>query len=120
MRTFIRSQRGITLIGFIIALVVTAFFFLIGAKLFPAYNEYHAVVKAMDAVKTEAGGPNRTLDTVWRSLDRKFNISYVSTPTKACLTLDRRKGEVTCTYDYTTKFVYNIDFVVHFTHTIKL
>ena len=41
------SQRGITLIGFIIVLALASFFFLIGAKLFPMYTEFMAVKAAL-------------------------------------------------------------------------
>ena len=36
------SQRGITLIGFLIVLALAGFFFLIGAKLLPMYREFMA------------------------------------------------------------------------------
>ena len=35
-----RTQRGITLLGFIIVLAVVGFFAYVGMKLFPMYSEY--------------------------------------------------------------------------------
>jgi Tfp pilus assembly protein PilE len=117
----IRGQRGITLMGFLIVLAVAGFFMLIGAKLFPAYSEFNSLKKTMDAMSTETGAANFTIDQVWYSLERRFNISYVETPKRNCLKIERKNGNtVTCAYEYRTAFVYNIDFVVNFSHTVKL
>jgi Tfp pilus assembly protein PilE len=116
-----RKQRGITLMGFLIVLSVAGFFMLMAAKLFPAYSEFHSLKKAMDAMSVEPGAANFTIERVWNSLERRFNISYIETPTRSCLKLERKNGNsVTCSYEYRKAFVYNIDFVVSFSHTVKL
>jgi Tfp pilus assembly protein PilE len=117
----VRDQRGITLMGFLIVLAVAGFFMLMGAKLFPAYSEFHSLKKTMDAMSTEPGAANFTVEQVWRSLERRFNISYVETPTRTCLKIERKNGNtVTCAYEYRKDFVYNIDFIVNFSYTVKL
>jgi hypothetical protein len=113
-------QRGITLMGFIIVAAVLGFFMLMGAKLLPAYTEFNAVKTAMDGQGLILGGANRPVDMHWQDLLRKFDISYVETPQRPALTLDRRKSELTIAYEYRTPFVYNIFFAVAFTHTVKL
>jgi Tfp pilus assembly protein PilE len=116
-----RKQRGITLMGFLIVLSIAGFFMLMAAKLFPAYSEFNSVKKGMDAMSIESGAANFTVDQVWNSMDKKFYISYVQTPTRSCLKIDRKSGNTaTCAYEYRTPFVYNIDFVVNFSHTVKL
>lgn len=117
----VKAQRGITLMGFLVVLAVAGFFFLIGAKLFPAYSEFNSVKSVMDDMARESGAANFTISQAWASMERRFNISYVETPKRTCLTLDRKAGaNLTCTYEYRTAFVYNIDFVVKFSHTVKL
>jgi Domain of unknown function (DUF4845) len=113
-------QRGITLMGFIIVAAVLGFFMLMAAKLFPAYTEFNAVKTAMEGQGLILGGANRPVDMHWQDLLRKFDISYVETPQRPALTLDRRKSELTIAYEYRTPFVYNIFFAVAFTHTVKL
>ncbi len=44
------TQTGITLIGFAVMLCVVGFFVYAGMKLFPAYSEYYAVVKSVQAI----------------------------------------------------------------------
>ena len=117
----VTAQRGITLMGFLVVLVVVSFFFIIGAKLFPAYSEFNSVKTIMNEMALEPNSANFTITQAWGSMERRFNISYVETPTRACLTLDRKAGaNLTCTYEYRTGFIYNIDFVVKFSHTVKL
>ncbi len=117
----VKAQCGITLMGFLVVLSVVSFFFIIGAKLFPAYSEFNSVKTVMNDVALEPGAANFTLTQAWNSMERRFNISYVETPTRTCLTLDRKAGaNLTCTYEYRTGFIYNIDFVVKFSHTVKL
>jgi hypothetical protein len=117
----VKSQRGITLMGFMVVLVVLSFFFLVGAKLFPAYSEFNSVKSAMNEMARESGAANFTVTNAWASMERRFNISYVETPKRTCLTLDRKAGaNLTCAYEYRTGFFYNIDFVVKFSHTVKL
>ncbi len=117
----VTAQRGITLMGFLVVLVVVSFFFIIGAKLFPAYSEFNSVKTIMNEMALEPNAANFTITQAWGSMERRFNISYVETPTRACLTLDRKAGaNLTCTYEYRTGFIYNIDFVVKFSHTVKM
>jgi Tfp pilus assembly protein PilE len=116
-----RDQRGITLMGFLIVLAIAGFFMLMIAKLFPAYSEFNSVKKGMDAMSVEPGAANFTVQKAWQSMDKKFYISYVATPTQACLKIDRKNGNTaTCAYEYRTPFVYNIDFVMKFSHTVKM
>ena len=116
-----KAQRGITIMGFLVVLVVVSFFFIIGAKLFPAYSEFNSVKSIMNEMAAEPNAANFTITQAWGSMDRRFNISYVETPTRACLTLDRKAGAtLTCTYEYRTGFIYNIDFVVKFSHSVKM
>ena len=116
-----KAQRGITIMGFLVVLVVVSFFFIIGAKLFPAYSEFNSVKSIMNEMAAEPNAANFTITQAWGSMERRFNISYVETPTRACLTLDRKAGAtLTCTYEYRTGFIYNIDFVVKFSHSVKM
>ena len=117
----VKAQRGITLLGFLVGMAVAGFFFIIGAKLFPAYSEFNSVKTTMNEMAREPGAANYAISNAWGSMERRFNISYVETPKRACLTLDRKAGaNLTCAYEYRTGFIYNIDFVVKFSHTVKL
>lgn len=118
-----RKQQGITLIGFIIVLVVAGFFAYMGMILGPAYSEYYGVVKAMNFVAAESKPNDSDFETIRRSLDKQFNVGYVESVTgkDAKLIRDKTVGN-TLSMDYEVRkgFIYNIDFVVKFSHTVPL
>ena len=117
-----RKQRGITLIGFIIVLVVAGFFAYMGMILGPAYSEYYGVVKAMNFVAGESTPNASDFETLRRSLDKQFNVGYVETVTgkNAKLIRDKAGNVLSMEYERREKFLYNIDFVVKFSYQVPL
>jgi len=123
MESGVRKQRGITLIGFIIVLVVAGFFAYMGMVLGPAYSEYYSVVKAMNSVAADATPNSTDIETIRRALDRQFNVGYVDSVVgkDAKLIRDKTTGNmINMTYEVRKPFIYNIDFVVKFAHTAQL
>ena len=116
------KQRGITLIGFVMVLIVVGIFAYMGMVLGPAYSEYYGVVKALKFVASEAS-PNQTdFEPLRAGLDRQFNIGYVESVQgkDAKLIRDKTGNLLTMKYEVRKGFVYNIDFVVKFEHTEPL
>ena len=123
MESGVRKQRGITLIGFIIVLVVAGFFAYMGMVLGPAYSEYYSVVKAMNSVAADATPNSTDMESIRRALDRQFNVGYVDSVVgkDAKLIRDKTTGNmINMTYEVRKPFIYNIDFVVKFAHTAPL
>jgi hypothetical protein len=117
------KQTGITLIGFLIVLVVVAFFGYMAMKLVPAYSEYMGVVKAMNQESTD-GVDGKTLDAIRRDLMYKFSMQYVGddtiAPSDITVTHDNGGNQLKVSYDKQTPFIYNIDFLVHFEKSVPL
>lgn len=116
------KQAGITLIGFLVVLVIVAFFGYMAMKLVPAYTEYMGVSKAMTQVSTE-GVEGKTLDEIRRNLLFKMDFQYVDDATiePQDITIDRSNGnQLHVAYDKQIPFVYNIDFLVHFEKSVPL
>jgi Tfp pilus assembly major pilin PilA len=123
MKVDASKQRGITLIGFIIVLVVAGFFAYMGMILGPAYSEYYSVVKAINTVAADATPNTTDMTQIRRALDRQFNVGYVDSVTgsDAKLIRDKTTGNmVSMVYEVRKPFIYNIDFVVKFAHTAPL
>jgi hypothetical protein len=114
--------RGITLIGFLIVLAVAGFFAFMAMKLIPIYQEYMSVVKAMDALKSEAGIGTRSPPQIRDLLSRRFDISYVDSvkPENIKLTRDGEGYAMQIKYEVRKPFMYNIDIVVKFDRTVEL
>jgi hypothetical protein len=115
------SQRGITLIGFMIVLVLAGFAFLIGAKLFPMYTEFMAVKAAMVQVQNTPGSARLSPEQVWKILDRTFYTSYVESVQRTDMQLVRQNGYfLRIAYEVRKPLVYNLDVVGKFEHTVEL
>lgn len=111
------KQRGITLIGFIMLLAVIGVFLFVGFKLFPVYSEYYSAVTDLNAVCRESDAPNASLQEMRSKLDRRFNISYVSSiDTKKDIKIIK-EGDMkllNINYEVRRPLIYNLDFVAKF------
>lgn len=70
------SQRGITLLGFIVVLAVVGIFAYVGMKLFPMYSEYYSVRAAMKGLADEPGIANTDPRKIQDLFFRRLYISY--------------------------------------------
>lgn len=118
------KQSGVTLIGFLVILLVVGFFGFMAMKLVPAYTEYGGVVKAMNGIAGE-GGSDKSLDGIRRDLMYKFSMQYVDDNTIAPtdITITRNSGgasTLNVSYDKDIPFMYNIDFLLHFSKSVPL
>ena len=119
-----RKAKGITLIGFAILLCVAGFFAYAAMRLIPAYTEYFGVVKSMDQESKEPGVAQKSLDQLRRDLQFKFSTQYVdeqNVPISAISSV-RDKGGVVLrvAYERRIPFMYNVDLLVSFDHSVKL
>jgi Tfp pilus assembly major pilin PilA len=123
MKSSARTQRGITLVGFIIVLVIAGFFGYMGMILGPAYSEYYSVVKAMNTVAADSTPGDADMTKIRKALDRQFNVDYVDSVdgSKAKLVRDKSAGNmIVMEYTVEKHFLYNIFFHVKFAHTATL
>ena len=67
-----RSQRGITLVGFVVILALVGVLAYLGMKVFPIYQQFFSVRSAMKGVASEPGvgemDPAKIKDLVFRRL----------------------------------------------------
>jgi Tfp pilus assembly major pilin PilA len=116
------KQKGITLFGFLIVLVVVGFFGYMAMKLVPAYTEFMGVTKAMNQLASE--GPARSTDEVRRNLMNKLDFQYVGsdtiTPQDISIKRSGNSATMDVSYDKRIPFMYNIDFLVHFEKSVQL
>jgi len=118
------KQRGITLIGFAILLVVLGFFAYAGMKLVPVYSEYMGVVKSMNLLKAEQGIGEKSIEEIRHMLNVKFDTQYVDDAAIPPQNIQLRKqGGATSLrifYDRRIDFIYNVDLLVSFDKTVDL
>ena len=118
------KQRGITLIGFAILLIVLGFFAYAAMKLVPVYSEYMGVVKSMNLLKAEPGIGDKPIEEIRGMLNVKFDTQYVDDTAIPPQNIQLRKqGGATSLrifYDRRLSFIYNVDLLVSFDKTVDL
>jgi hypothetical protein len=117
-----KDQRGMTLVGFIIGLVVACIFIFMGMILVPAYTEFQGVKKAMDSVAAAANPNESNPEVIAKALDKQFLVGYVETINGHDVKLVREKRGNLLSVDYEVRkgFIYNIDFAVKFKYQAPL
>ncbi len=120
-----KRQSGITLVGFVIVLIIAAFFIYTGMKLVPAYMDFLNVSKALNTVATQATSSDMTVDAVRRQLDLQelsqyFSDSDIAAENVQVVTNPNGGSSLRLAYDKKIPWIYNIDFLVHFEKTVPL
>jgi len=116
------KQRGMTLIGFVIGLIVVCFFAYMGMVLGPAYSEYMSVRTAMDFVAANTTPTTTDKNLVSRMLDKQFNVGYVESVEGKQVELirDKKANVIVMDYEVRKAFAYNIDFILTFKYQVPL
>lgn len=71
-----RTQRGMTLLSFVIVLAVVGFAAYLVMKLFPMYQEYYSVRQAMKGLQQESGIANQDPGKIKDLFFRRLYINY--------------------------------------------
>ena len=116
------KQRGITLLGFILVLIVLAIFAVIAMNLFPVYNEAFSVKTSMESVARQPGASNQNITQLQRSLQKFLDINSVSNvdAKQAQLVRDKGGNQLSMVYEVRKPLVYNLDFVAKFDFAVPL
>ena len=117
-----RTQRGITLIGFVIVLGLVGFFAYIAMKLVPMYSEFYAVKQALKGLQQEPGIANRDPAKIQDLFFRRLYISYAENVKPANVEIERIESgwEMHVVYEVRKPLVGNLDVVGKFDVTERL
>ena len=111
-----RTQRGMTLIGFIITLAVVGVFVYMGMKTIPMYSEFYAVKQALNGLAQEPGvtayDPAKIKDLFFRRL----YISYADNIKAEHVKVVRKDAGYLMTVEYEVRkpLIANLDVVGKF------
>ena len=117
-----RTQRGMTLVGFIIVLAVVGVFAYIAMKLVPMYSEYYAVKQALKGLQQEPGIANRDPAKIQDLFFRRLYISYAENVKPGNVKIERIDGGWDMSVDYEVRkpMMGNLDVVGKFATSTKL
>lgn len=111
-----RTQRGMTLIGFIIVLGVVGLFAYMGMKLIPMYTEFYGVKKAMASLANEPGITQMNAPAIKDLFYRRMYINYAQNVKTSDVTLTRKEAGWMMVVDYEVRrpLIANLDVVGKF------
>ncbi|MEO5566078.1 MAG: DUF4845 domain-containing protein [Luteimonas sp.] len=117
-----RTQRGLTLVSFVIVLGVIGLFAYIGMKLVPMYSEYYAVKQALKGLQQEPGIANREPAKIQDLFFRRLYVSYSENVKPTDVTLERVDGGWLMSVDYEVRkpLIGNLDVVGKFSTSESL
>lgn len=77
MRQFAKRQQGMTMIGWVIVLLLIAFFTTIALKVLPIYMENYQIKSILKSFENEAGLSQMSKQDIIKKLGAKFYTSYI-------------------------------------------
>ena len=118
-----RKQRGLTLIGFGMVLVLVVFFSYAAMRLVPLYLEYQALISAMNTLKADPRGRKMTSRQIKTKLIDSLWVNYATDniQRKHMRMTNKKDGrQVRVAYEVRKDFVGNIDLILSFERTVLL
>ena len=111
-----RTQRGMTLIGFIITLAVVGVFVYMGMKTIPMYSEFYAVKQALNGLATEPGVTGYDPAKIKDLFFRRLYISYADNIKAEHVKVIRKDAGYLMTVEYEVRkpLIANLDVVGKF------
>lgn len=115
------SQKGLTLLGFIIVVVVVGMFALVGMRLFPIYSEYYNVVGAMENLKNQPEIATKSPSQIKELFFRRLYVNYVESVERKNVLVSRTGGlHIRVKYEVRRPMVGNLDVVASFDKKVPL
>lgn len=111
-----QNQKGMSFIGVIFSLIIFAFIFMFGLRLFPLYYDYYAVQDIIEKVAKETAGSNAPPMQVWRKVQKHLEVNSIGYINAEDFNILRNKNgnELVLKYDARTPYVGNIDLIARF------
>ena len=95
-----RTQRGITMLGFLITLSILIFFAYCAMKIVPMYIEYYSVEKALASLASANRADSVSKEKLRENFARHMKIDYVSTVKPEMLKIESTDAGYRLLMDY--------------------
>jgi hypothetical protein len=118
-----KSERGVTVLGWIILLVPVAVVVYAGIRLFPAYMNYFRVVKVLEQTASEAKGQSALdVNSIRGSIEKRFNVEYVENPDAKDIDIHREGDDwvAIAKYEEVAPLFGDISLLVEFDKRVEL
>ena len=111
-----RTQRGMTMLGFLITLSVVILFLFCGMKIVPMYIEYYSVKMALASIANEQSASATSKDAIRALFARHLKIDYVKIIKPEMLKIETTESGYNLVVDYERResLIANLDVVGKF------
>ena len=116
-------QRGMTMLGIIVVVVVVGAWVYAGIRLVPKYLEYMKIASTLEKVRDEYdSNPGTTEFMLRKAIERHFDIEMVDVITSNDIEIKRDGGEfnVRAAYEDTVPLAGNVSFLVEFDKSVTV
>ena len=114
-------QRGMTMLGILVLVVVVGAWVSAGIRLLPKYLEYFRIVSTLEKVRDEYdSNPGSTEFMLRKAVERHFDIEMVEVITAEDIDITKEGSEFTmrASYDDTVPLAGNVSFLVEFDKSV--
>jgi hypothetical protein len=116
-------QRGMTMLGIIVVIVVVGAWIYAGIRLTPTYLEYMRVAATLEKVRDEFdSNPGTTEFMLRKAVERHFNIEMVTAITENDIEISKEGAMFTmrAAYEDTVPLAGNVSFLVSFDKSVDV
>jgi hypothetical protein len=111
-----RTQKGMTLIGFIISMAVAGVFVYVGMQIFPMYSEFYSVKQSLGSLANEPGISEESSGRIEEKFFKRLYLNYSDSVKPQHVKLIRKGAGWLMTVDYEVRrpVIANLDVVGKF------
>ncbi len=117
-----KSQRGVTVLGWVVLLIPVAVIGYALIRIAPIYLNYFKVVKALEQTAAESKGETVNPVDVHNSLERRFNVEYIDNPDAKDIDVHREgdRWVATAKYEEMAPLFGNLSLLMEFDKQVEL
>lgn len=87
-----KAQRGMSLIGMLLLLIVISFVALIAMKVVPMYIQYYSIKSTIESIRKEPQLAQMSTQDIQNGIQKRFDIGYVDNISARDLKIRNERG----------------------------
>lgn len=118
----LKSQRGMTAIGWLFVLGLIGFFALLAMRMIPKYLEFYSVESTLDSFLNEPGMSTKTPQDVRTLVAKRFNINAVTSVSAKEVAIQNTGSAFLISVDYEVRepVFGNVDVIMSFVKEVEV
>lgn len=115
-------ERGMTMMGFVLVLVVIGFSALMTMKVLPIYLDYFSIRSSLEGLAGEPGARERSPADIIKAIERRFDVSFVTVIQAKDIKVQKKSGVTSLILKYEDRrpLLGNLDVIANFDEVIVL